>query len=302
MLKTTYSSDSKGRRSSIYMLPGAWWAMRLRQVTGETFEDLDQAFCRLDPKRAATGSIPEIERFAKGRKTLQFAREDHKTLRQLANSLDGAAGLETEYMSLTWDEMFLAVGAARRKPFNLGEVNADLMGELKAHDGIASLQPNGIVLTQAGVLRCSLTRHIDALGLLLMQRRMHRVPIFSSLDIFHIRVWLGNARLMFSFRANQQLYLDAMGEAYPELGPMMGEDGIKLIPNEATMRNARDRFENSFVTFGRLELVWLSPYAADQSEVCVPPELSESQPCWAVKTHEVKTKRSRKHRRPKSPT
>jgi len=280
MSKTTDPSDSNRRRSIIYMLPGAWWAMRLRQATGETFENLDQVFCRLDPKRAATGSIPEIERFARGSKTLQFAREEHKALRQLGALLDGAAGIDAEYLSVTWDEMLLAVGAARRKPFNAGEVNADLMRDLKASGGIAAIRPNGIVLTQAGVLRCALTRHIDALGLLLMQRRMHRVPIFSSLDVFYIRVWLGNARLMFSFRINQKLYLDAIGEAFPELGPMVGEDGIKMILNESTMQRARDWFENSFVTFGRLELVWLSPYAVDQSEVCIPPELSDSQPCW----------------------
>lgn len=276
------STSTKRRegRSVVYMLPGAWWGMRLHEVTGMKFGELEECIDRLDSTRSAKGNTWGIARFAKAKTALQFDRADHRLLRRYASTLEGAGAEATEFMSITWDEMFQAIGTRRRRPFDVSQVDRDLMKALEAHERIRAILPTGIVLTRAGAELCAQTRHIDALGLLLMQRRLRSAPLFNDYEVFGIRQWLGTARRMFAFRANNRLFLDAFQQTYPELGPLTGKDGVCSITDDASLLKAWYTFDNLFREFGQLEILWHSPFAPKRTDICVVSELDESPPCW----------------------
>ncbi|MDE2594092.1 MAG: hypothetical protein KGL57_07610 [Burkholderiales bacterium] len=163
------------------------------------------------------------------------------------------------------------------------------MVELNARQGIRATLPTGIALNRRGAQVCAQTRHIDALGLLLMQRRLRIAPLFNSYEVFGIRQWLGTARLMFPFRVNQLLFNKAFTQTYPELGPLTGDGGVSMIIDKAGLRRAWRHFEEVFLDFPHLEVLLHSPFALERTDICVVSGLDESPARWIDMTPSRRT-------------
>lgn len=245
------------KRAIVHFLPGAWWALDLHQRTGKRFGELDRKLTDQEKsKKAEKRQRYRMRAIARGQLELQFARPNHIDLRQRAETM--APGVDASFLSVTWDELLRASGFPPRQPFGMNQISSDLLADLKAHEGIRAIDDDGVVLTEMGVARCAVTLHLDALGLLLMQRRLHAIPVFKMGDVFFIRLWLGMAGQLLPFRANRKLILEEIARVFPELGPLQGNDGVRRVFNEEQLLKARARFLMKFA--GHRQHVWVSPY------------------------------------------
>ncbi len=247
-------------REIVHFLPGSWWATDLQQRSAKTYGELDRLLTdhgeRLKPDGSLRAQLYRMKAIAEGRLELQLQRPNHVELRRRAEALQ--PGVESGFLSVTWDELIQASGFQRRQPFCLDLVSKDLIANLKAHNGIAGIHLDGVELTREGFIRCGGTRHLDALGLLLMQKRLRHVPVFEVPDIFFIRFWLGQAADIAPFRENRAQILEAISAAYPEFGPLQGEEGVCYASTEEQFMEMRVRFFLKFSGVSRM--IWVSPY------------------------------------------
>jgi hypothetical protein len=193
---------------------------------------------------------------AEGRLELQLHRPKHVEFRRRAEVLQ--PGLEAGFLSVTWDELIQACGFQRRQPFKIALVCPELVEELKACDGVTEITDDGILLSRGGIQRCGTTKSLDALGLLLMQKRLRPIPVFEMQDVFFIRIWLGQATDLSPFRANRDKILSTVENAYPELGPLRGDDGVQYIATQEDLLAMQAHFLVKFS--GRSRSIWISPY------------------------------------------
>jgi hypothetical protein len=245
------------KRAVVHFLPGVWWATELRQKTKSGFGELDRELTDQEKrKRAVKRQRYRMRAIAEGRLELQFARPNHLDMRQRAEAMK--PGIEASFQSVTWDELLRASGFPPRQPFRMDLISSELLADLKAHEGIHAIGDDGVVLTEMGVARCAVTLHLDALGLLLMQKRLHLIPVFKMGDVFFIRLWLGMARQILPFRVNRKLMLDEIARVFPEFGLLQGKDGVRRVFNEEQLLRAKTRFFLKFA--GHNQYIWASPY------------------------------------------
>lgn len=247
-------------RELVHFLPGSWWSTDLSQRSGKSHGELDRLLTDQSARLKQDGSLKaqlyRMKAIAEGRLELQLHRPNHVELRRRAEALQ--AGVEAGFLSVTWDELIQAHGFQRRQPFRLDLVSKDLIADLQANNGIADIHVDGVELTREGFMRCGATTHLDALGLLLMQKRLRQIPVLEVPDIFFIRLWLGQATDIAPFKSNRARILEAISAAYPEFGPLQGEEGVYYVSTDEQITEMRARYLLKFSGVSRM--IWISPY------------------------------------------
>lgn len=229
--KPSNNPNGKPVNSAIDLLPGVCWVRASQQLCRLSFAEMERAYSGQDfPKKAAGGyDQPYLpSRVAAGKKALSASRPQHRAL--LLGMEKAHPGSLAIYESFTWDEIRLAGGRTPRRGMSSTRINSAGLKQFAAED-IEEQTKDRLVLTQAGLLKVAENwKHVDALGLMLMQRRLRPGLSSNIVWIALLRRWLGNAtRQIFALRMNRAILFEAVELAYPEVAPLAGPNGVRAF-------------------------------------------------------------------------
>lgn len=238
----TPSRPRRGRppRKLLERARGAFWAWSVRIDSGKDFASIERELSPKIFRRLDGGSYDQPHAWSKYSRGARTPEPPEKgTISPVIRAEGMYPGSSLAYTSITWDLLYPQQNPLVR-PLPLTKRLSPYVLERISPEHIVARDRNRILLSNEGIRRAVLIKHIDALGLLLMQWRNGDRKRLSVEHILYTRFWLSYAfESMSNFAKCRQLLITLIEENVPELGVLEGPGGLDLSkPLEERYRDA----------------------------------------------------------------
>jgi hypothetical protein len=230
--------------------PGACWANAAYLETGMSFSAMERKFIEgRYPERPAGGyaqrNLPA--EFANGTTAMLWSNRRHQAFRSAVEA--SYPSLRGIYESIAWDELLLAAGRKPRSALDATRIASEVFSLLQPRH-IEWQNECELLLTAEGILQTLRIPHLDALGLLLMQRRLRRdLPSHPFFGMW-VQYWYQASVKRLPFLVvSEDMFVRAVELAIPESAPIKeppwdlnAEQGAQLasMAFEAMLRKIAD--------------------------------------------------------------
>lgn len=230
---TTHTALKRARgRPALALLDrarSAFWAWTVKERSGLDFAKLERVLSASPIYKIDGGGYQQPcawHKYAKGERTPAPPSDGEKSPVLLAER--EFPGTALAYQSITWDLIYPAEKDLLTPLQLSNRVSPYVLGRLDEKH-IESIDSHRILLTPEGVARTVLIKHIDALGLLLMQWRNGTPKRLSIELVYFTRTWLLHAfEWITPFPECRHLLLRLFEENLAELGVLDGPGGLSL--------------------------------------------------------------------------
>lgn len=208
---------------------GAYWAWAVQMAAGKDFARIERELSQKPYRHREDGGYDQphaLSKYSRGARTPE--PPTHGASSPVRRAERKYPGSSLAYTSITWDLLY--------PPQNPPDSPLPLTGRLSSYvleritpEHVVDRDANRILLTDEGVFRTVLIKHIDALGLLLMQWRNGDRERLSIQHVLYTRIWISHAfELMPLFAKCKKLIVPLIEENVPELGVLEGPGGLDL--------------------------------------------------------------------------
>lgn len=206
---------------------GAYWAWALQMGVGKDFACIERELSPKPFRHREDGGYDQphaLSKYSRGARTPEPPK--HGASSPVYRAERKYPGSSKAYTSITWDLLYPSQNPPENPLPLTGRLSPYVLERILPKD-IVDRDENRILLTDDGVSRTVLIKHIDALGLLLMQWRNGDRERLSVPHIFFTRHWLLHAfEWMPVFVKCKGLIVPLIEENIPELGVLEGCGGL----------------------------------------------------------------------------
>ena len=238
----TDDKPCRGRppRTRLEKAKAAFWAWGVQMAAGKDFAHIERELSLKTFRQREDGGYDQPHAWSKYSRGARKPEPPEKGIESpVIRAERKYPGSALAYTSITWDLLYPSQNPLV-KPLPLARRLSPYVLERISPEHIVTRDRNRILLSNEGVRRTVLIKHIDALGLLLMQWRNGDRKRLSVEHILYTRVWLSQAfESMSRFAKCKELLVSLIEENVPELGVLEGPGGLDLSkPLEERYRDA----------------------------------------------------------------
>jgi len=216
------------KRDPLEMARAAWWARGVQFASRKGFAELERKLNPTKVRPRDTGGFTQPyawDKYARGER-IPTPPTTGKNCSPILLAEQCYRGTSFCYFSITWD--VLKNGKELNLPALARRVAPEVMRQLD-REKYETSKKYGLILSPAAIADIANIRHLDVLGLMLMQWRGGYYDFLRDFHVYYAREWLLSAsRWIFPFRMTRNLLLPLIEERVPELGILTGPLGMSL--------------------------------------------------------------------------
>lgn len=217
----------------------SYWVWTVQRAAGKSFAELERemALQQFDPREGGGFKQPNAWRkYAKGERCpLPPSKGDKSPVVQAEKRYPGTMAA---YDSIVWDLLYAHQATPTKRLKLTSRISPYVLSKIAPKD-IEEKDQYRILLNTNGIANLVLVRHLDALGLLLMQWRNLDWERIDVLLIYMVRTWLlFSMQWMEPFTTSRRLLATLIHHNLPEVGLLNGPGG--LDPKKTFDERVRD--------------------------------------------------------------
>lgn len=220
---------ARGRppRTPLEKARAAYWAWGVQMAAGKNFAQIERELSLKRFTQRGDGGYDQPHAWSKYSRGARRPEPPEKGIESPVIQAERKyPGSSLAYTSIAWDLLYASQKSPDIRLRLTGRISSYVLERIKP-EHIAKRDAKRILLTDEGVARTVLIKHIDALGLLLMQWRNGDGERLSVQHILYTRTWLLHAfESMPLFAKCKKLIVSLIEESVPELGVLEGPGGL----------------------------------------------------------------------------